>query len=115
MFKEGEINNNKEEESLKIIKEFPADDREFHAEFSKEEKINTALEKQDAQLTFRENNCDKKVLSGFKKWIGIATVMGASLLAVGCSTEKSSSGFIDNEHQNVEQGPSGRVSNPEDL
>jgi len=151
MFKEGKINN--EEEPLKIIQELPANDREFNIELSKEDKVVVALEKQDAQLNFRERNCDKNTLSGFKKWLGVAMVLGASLLAVGCKAEKPSSGFTDNVHQNVqqrlknkqnevkrmhensrivnengsyekstqrhsenvEQGPTGRVSNPEDL
>jgi hypothetical protein len=102
MFKEGEINNS-EQEPLKIIQELPADDHEFHIELSKEDKIDVALEKQDAQLNFREKNCGKKTLSGLRKWLGVATVMGASLLAVGCNAEKSNDGFTDNVHQNVEQ------------
>jgi len=102
MFREGETNNS-EQEPLKIIQELPVDDREFHIELFKEEKVDVALEKQDAQLNFRERNCDKNTLSGLRKWLGVATVLGASLLAIGCNAEKSSSGFIDNEHQNVQQ------------
>jgi hypothetical protein len=151
MFKEGKINN--EEEPLKIIREIAVEKNEPDAEISREEKIEIALEKQDAQLNFRERNCDRNTLSGFKKWLGVATVLGASLLAVGCKAEKPSSGFTDNVHQNVqqrlknkqnevkrmhensrivnengsyekstqrhsenvEQSPTGRVSNPEDL
>ena len=77
------------------------------------ERVDVALERQDTELTHREEKYDKKVLSGFKKWIGVATVMGASLLAVGCGTEKSSvetakphkteSGFTDNTQKNVHQ------------
>ena len=102
MFKEGEIDNN-QQEPLKIIQELPAYRSEAHVEISKEEKADIALERQEAQLSFREKNCDKKILSGVRKWLGVATVMGASLLAVGCNAEKPSSGFTDNTHQNVEQ------------
>lgn len=100
MFKEGEIN--RQEEPLKIIQEFPADNHESGAELSLEDKIVIALERQDAQLNFREKNCDKNILSGFKKWLGVATVLGASLLAAGCRAEKPNSGFTDNVHQNVQ-------------
>ena len=95
-------NENVESEPLKIIKDFP-EQPEVRLELSPVEKIDVALEKQDAQLNFRERNCDKNTLSGFKKWLGVATVMGASLLAVGCSAEKSNDGFTDNAHQNVQQ------------
>jgi len=100
--KENLNNENNEMEPLKVIQDLP-DITEFQAEKSPEEKIDTALKTQDAQLNFREKNRDKKTLSGLKKWIGVATVMGASLLAVGCNAEKPSSGFTDNVHQNVEQ------------
>jgi len=91
-----------EREPLEIVKDFP-EQPEAKVELSIEEKTDKALEKQEAQLSFRENNRDRKTLSGFKKWLGVVTVMGASLLAVGCNAEKPSSGFTDNAHQNVQQ------------
>jgi len=106
MIKEPRENLNSEgveTEPLKVIEGLPAQEEELKLEMSPEEKVDTALERQEAQLSFREKNCDKKILSGFRKWLGIATVMGASLLAVGCNAEKPSSGFTDNTHQNVEQ------------
>jgi len=91
MIKESGENLNsegEEQEPFKIIKELPVQEEELKLE-SPEEKVEIALEKQDAQLSFREGNRDKNTLSGLKKWLGVATVMGASLLAVGCNAEKS--------------------------
>lgn len=68
-----------------------------------EERVSIAFEKQDGEISRQESKHDKKTLSGFRKWIGIATVMGASLLTIGCNAEKSSDGFTDNEHNNVQQ------------
>jgi len=99
--KNSNIENN-EQEPLEVIKDLP-EAVEVRAEKTPEEKVDTALEKQDARLSFRENNRDKKTMSGLKKWLGVAVLAGSSLLAIGCNAEKPSSGFTDNVHQNVQQ------------
>ncbi len=81
-------------------------------ELPTEERADVAIERQNVEISHREEKYDKKVLSGFKKWIGVATVMGASLLAVGCNAEKSpiektaphktESGFTDNTQDNIQ-------------
>lgn len=104
MFKENEIKI--EDEIIDVekpVESFVLENKEVK-EPSIEEKVDNALERQEHGITQREEKYDKKVLSGLKKWVGVATVMGASLLAVGCGAEKSSSdGFTDNVHQNVQQ------------
>jgi hypothetical protein len=90
------------QELLEVIKDFP-EQPEASAEKTPEEKIDATLEKQDAQLSFRENSRDRKTMSGLKKWLGVAVLAGSSMLAIGCNAEKPSSGFTDNVQQNVQQ------------
>jgi len=90
------------QEPLEVIKDFP-EQPEARVEKTPEEKIDATLEKQDAQLSFRENSRDKTTMSGLKKWLGVAVLAGSSMLAIGCNAEKPSSGFTDNVQQNVQQ------------
>lgn len=97
-------NENVEQAPLEVIKNFPETQQsQSRIEKSPEEKVDAALEKQDGQLTFREANRDKKSLSGLKKWLGVAVLAGSSLLAIGCNSEKPSSGFTDNPHEHVQR------------
>jgi len=100
------------ENEIKIGEEFEKEPAEISAlenqteikQLSIEERIGDAFKKQDNEIVQRENKHNKKVLSGLKKWIGTATIMGTSLLAAGCSAEKSSDdGFRDNTQQVVRQ------------
>jgi hypothetical protein len=90
------------QEPLEVIKDLPQE-AEVHVEKTPEEKIDATLERQDAQLGFRENSRDKNTMSGLKKWLGVAVLAGSSMLAIGCNAEKPSSGFTDNVQQNVQQ------------
>lgn len=90
------------QEPLEIIKNLPQE-TEVHVEKTPEEKVDATLERQDAQLSFREGSRDKKTMSGLKKWLGVAVLAGSSMLAIGCNAEKPSSGFTDNVQQNVQQ------------
>lgn len=90
------------QEPLEVIKNLPQE-AEVRVEKTAEEKVDATLERQDAQLSFRENSRDKKTMSGLKKWLGVAVLAGSSMLAIGCNAEKPSSGFIDNTQQNVRQ------------
>ncbi len=155
---EKNFEQSREEELLHDLEEAKSQEQVVEKqEIPLEEKVDVAVGRQDDELSQRELRHDKKALSGLRKWIGVATVMGASFLAVGCNSEKS--GFTDNVHDNVQQrvkikkaeiehmkktkgyepsvqpdksgftdetsaqrpstevktGPSGRVSNPEDL
>jgi hypothetical protein len=139
---------------------------------SLEKKIDMAANGQDEYLSEQESQHDRKTLSGLKKWAAALTIMGSSLLALGCHSEgpsvekpepqktESKDGFTSSSHEYVQQklknkkaeikrmkemkgykpgqeakqaakemneeaivkpirdaapGPSGRVSNPEDL
>lgn len=66
-------------------------------------RVDAALNGQANELGRREKGHDKKTLSGFRKFIGTAMLLGSSFLAIGCEAEKPNSGFTDNQHQNVQQ------------
>jgi len=90
------------QEPLEVIKNLPQE-VEARVEKTPEEKVETTLERQDAQLSFRENSRDKQTMSGLRKWLGVSVLAGSSMLAIGCNAEKPSSGFTDNAQQNVQQ------------
>jgi hypothetical protein len=101
MFKEGEQHNDDQEIFDEIGKEqLLPEDSSFKEELNEEpfleERINDVIKAQDNELANSEAKANKTTLSGLRKWIGVATVMGASLLAIGCNTEKPSAEKPDN-------------------
>jgi len=99
-----------------IERGFGSSETEKPKEVSKKEAF-AVLDAQESQLTEKEKLVDKKTLSGVKKWLASAVVVGSSFLAVGCSKEEepifnapdgqkiesTQDGFTDNAHDNVKQ------------
>lgn len=91
-------------ESLKASQELPQE-LEVQEDLPIEERVDMALEEQEADLEREEAPHDRKTLSGLKKWAAAITLMGSSLLAVGCNAEKPA---VENaDGQKVESTDSG--------
>ena len=83
---------------------------------SLEERVDVAIEQQEAESKTYEVKASPKILTGLRKWAAGLLIMAPSFLAVGCNAEKSSvegpepqgvestqNGFTDNAHDNAKK------------